>query len=120
LDDYIVARVEVMGYIVRMSLISSVYPLVLRDLRDGLFKGVRHGSVSFDHSVSTLLRMKLVFDNLMEKKVFECMDPSPDDAASRARLLKKKETLNSLKAEFGSCQVTIETNLTARSSLICY
>ena len=40
-----VARVEVMAYIVRMSLISTVFPLVLRDIRDGTRS-------AFDQSVS--------------------------------------------------------------------
>jgi len=98
------ARVEVMAYIIRMSLISSVFPLVLRDLRDGLFRGVKFGPTSWDHSVATLLRMKLVFDQEAEKKVFDFMEPSTEDLASRQQLTKKRETLNSLKNEFARSQ----------------
>jgi len=98
------ARVEVMAYIIRMSLISSVFPLVLRDMRDGVFRGVKFGPTSWDHSVATLLRMKLVFDQEAEKKVFEFMEPSSEDLATRQQLTKKRETLLSLKNEFARSQ----------------
>jgi len=98
------ARVEVMGYIVRMSLISSVFPLVLRDLRDGLFRGVKFGPTSWDHSVSTHLRTKLLFDPDNEKKVFALMEPSPEDKDKRDQLNKKRESLQSLRGEFNQCQ----------------
>jgi len=101
------ARVEVIGYIIRQSLVSTVFPLVLRDLRDGLFKGVRHGSVASDHSVATLLRMRLVFDRDAEKRVFQLMDPSPEDVALRARLSKKRDTLISLRGDFEKCQAQL-------------
>jgi hypothetical protein len=45
------ARVQTMGYIVRQTLLATVVPIVLRDVRDGLFRGVRFGAVSWTHSV---------------------------------------------------------------------
>jgi len=98
------ARVEVMGYIIRTSLISSVFPLVLRDLRDGLFRGVKFGVNCWEHSVSTLLRQKLVFEPENEKKVFQLMEPSSEDVEKRESLIKKRNTLQSLKNEFLACQ----------------
>lgn len=102
------ARVEVMGYIIRLTLISSVYPLVIRDLRDGLFRGVRHGNEKFDHSATTLLRAKLLFDPTIEKCFLESMDPSIEDTTTRLRLLKRQEIVNSLRADFISCQSRLE------------
>lgn len=102
------ARVEVMGYIVRMSLIGSIFPLVLRDMRDGLFRGVKFGNSSWDHSVCTHLRMKLVFDSDMEKRVFAWMEPSVQDLNMRTQLEKKKATLVSLGKQFDSCQVKLD------------
>jgi len=98
------ARVEVMGYIIRTSLMSAVFPLVLRDLRDGLFRGVKFGVQCWEHSVSTLLRQKLVFEPENEKKVFQLMEPSVEDVEKRDALTKKKNTLQSLKHEFLICQ----------------
>jgi len=98
------ARVEVMGYIIRTSLISAVFPLVLRDLRDGLFRGVKFGINCWEHSVSTLLRQKLVFEPENEKRVFQLMEPSSEDVEKRESLIKKRNTLQSLKSEFLACQ----------------
>lgn len=103
-----ISRVQVMGYIVRMSLIGSVFPLVLRDLRDGLFRGVTFAGVVHDNPVPQLLRQKLVFDGSdTEKRVFECMDPRPEDIAERARLTAKRETLTVLRSEFSHCQAKL-------------
>jgi hypothetical protein len=98
------ARVEVMGYIIRMSLISTVFPLVLRDLRDGLFLGVKFGPTSWDHSVSTHLRTTLLFNPDNEKKVFALMEPSAEDREKREQLTKKREALLALKGSFVKCQ----------------
>eukprot|EP00456_Euglypha_rotunda_P043833 TRINITY_DN3441_c0_g1_i4.p1 TRINITY_DN3441_c0_g1~~TRINITY_DN3441_c0_g1_i4.p1 ORF type:complete len:106 (+),score=8.05 TRINITY_DN3441_c0_g1_i4:176-493(+) len=93
-----------MGYIIRTSLISTVFPLVLRDLRDGLFRGVKFGTTSWEHSVSTLLRQTLVFDPENEKKVFLLMEPSSEDVEKREQLNKKRVTLAALKQDFSTCQ----------------
>uniref|UniRef100_A0A7S2XBM1 Uncharacterized protein n=1 Tax=Lotharella oceanica TaxID=641309 RepID=A0A7S2XBM1_9EUKA len=50
------ARVEVMGYIIRMSLVGCIFPIIIRDLRDGLFQGIHCGMSKFEFSVSSLLR----------------------------------------------------------------
>lgn len=63
------ARYEVMGYIIRTSLLSTVFPIVIRDIRDGLFKGISYGTTSWEDSVSSMLRTKLMFDQKLEKQV---------------------------------------------------
>jgi hypothetical protein len=98
------ARVEVMAYIVRMSLISTVFPLVLRDIRDGLFRGVQFGGKSYDYSVASLLRENLVFNTKKEKAIFGFMEPSPEDAQQREVLVAKRATLLSLKSQFQESQ----------------
>lgn len=98
------ARVEVMGYIIRMSLISSVFPLVIRDVRDGLFRGVRFGDQVLDQSAAMLLRSKLVFDPVVEKRVFCLMDPSSEDLLRRQRLVDKREVLVKLAGDFQQTQ----------------
>jgi|Transcript_35839 GTP-binding protein EngB required for normal cell division len=98
------ARVEVMAYIVRMSLISTVFPLVLRDVRDGLFSGINFCGKVYDYSVSSLLRHNLVFDPKMEKIIFAYMEPSPEDAQQREVLVAKRSTLLSLKQQFQESQ----------------
>jgi len=103
------ARVEVMGYIVRMTLVSAVYPIVIRDLRDGLFQGLKAGSLlDCPGSVQEMLRMRLMFDSNMEKKVLELMDPSPEDVAARQKLERKRETLISLKKDFSDCTMKLK------------
>lgn len=108
------ARLEVMAYIIRSGLLGAVFPLVIRDLRDGLFRGVKYGSESWDHSMSTLLRMKLIFQEGMEAKTLNLMEPSPKDVALRTLYMKKRETLLSLKKEFVHCQ----SKLTSLASLL--
>eukprot|EP00467_Chlorarachnion_reptans_P007763 CAMPEP_0114509610 /NCGR_PEP_ID=MMETSP0109-20121206/13306_1 /TAXON_ID=29199 /ORGANISM="Chlorarachnion reptans, Strain CCCM449" /LENGTH=797 /DNA_ID=CAMNT_0001688783 /DNA_START=169 /DNA_END=2562 /DNA_ORIENTATION=+ len=98
------ARVEVMGYIIRMSLVGSVYPMIIRDLRDGLFKGVQCGLMKFDFSVTRLLRSRLLFDAKVEKKVLTCLDPSSEDMEKRKKWEKKRRVLQDLQNEFEKCQ----------------
>mmetsp|Transcript_28006 Transcript_28006/g.49405 ORF Transcript_28006/g.49405 Transcript_28006/m.49405 type:complete len:826 (+) Transcript_28006:172-2649(+) len=98
------ARVEVMGYIIRMSLMGCVFPIIIRDLRDGLFEGIKCGLTTWDFSVSRLLRTKLLFDPKMEKTVLMYMDPSSEDAEKRRKWEKKKAVLNGLQLEFDKCQ----------------
>jgi hypothetical protein len=102
------ARVEVMGYIIRMSLMGSVFPIILRDLRDGLFKGVKCGLTSWNFSVSRLLRTKLLFDPAKEKQVFTYMDPSAEDSKKRQALEDKRATLVGLQGEFHKCQAKLQ------------
>jgi len=94
------ARVEVMGYIIRMSLISNVFPLVLRDVRDGLFRGISFGFTSFNSSLSQYLRNRLMFDPKVEAKVFLLMEPSEEQALQRQKLASRKARLEELKVEF--------------------
>lgn len=112
-----------MAYIVRMNLVTNVVAVVLRDLRDGLFQGVKFGPTDWQHSVSTFLRLKLVYDAEAEKHVLEvrvvpklcflsndllqCMEPSAEHVAARARLTQKRESLMSLKTEIARCQSKI-------------
>jgi len=98
------ARVEVMGYIIRMSLMSSVFPIVLRDIRDGLFRGIVVGMTKVDHSVAQLLRSRLVFNPSMEQNVFHMMEPSAEDAKQRRLLEHKRDSLRRLRKDFDGCQ----------------
>jgi len=103
------ARVEVMGYIIRMSLVGCVFPIIIRDLRDGLFQGIHCGLSKFDFSVTRLLRTRLLFDPKMEKKVFDFMNPSPEDMEKRAKWEKKQNVLGGLQQEFEKCQERLQT-----------
>ena len=73
-----------------MSLISNIFPIVLRDVRDGLFRGVSFGFTSFNQSLSQYLRSRLMFDQTVEQKIFLLMEPSEEQAAKRQELAAKK------------------------------
>mmetsp|Transcript_11741 Transcript_11741/g.17502 ORF Transcript_11741/g.17502 Transcript_11741/m.17502 type:complete len:790 (+) Transcript_11741:54-2423(+) len=101
------ARVEVMGYIIRMSLVGSVFPIVIRDLRDGLFEGIKCGLKAWDLPVVQLLRTRLLFDSRNEAKVLKCMNPSQEDAENRAKWTRKLNVLRDLQKEFEKRRKTL-------------
>jgi hypothetical protein len=98
------ARVQVMGYIIRSALTSCVFPVVLRDLRDGLERGVKYGDREQEGSVAMFLRTRLSFNSDREKMVLKAMDPSVEDRATRDMLETKKAKLVNLKSDFTRCQ----------------
>lgn len=102
------ARMEVMAYIVRLNLISSVFPIILRDLRDGLFRGVVFGNQRWEHGVCTALRMQLVFEEAAEQQVFHLMEPSPESLQLRQTLTRKRQTLLELRQAFAEAQQSLQ------------
>lgn len=102
------ARIEVMAYIVRLNLLSSVYPIILRDLRDGLFRGVVFGNQPWDHGVLTVLRMQLVFEESVEQEVLRLMEPSQETIQLRKSLAAKRQTLLELKQRFSDAQQSLQ------------
>mmetsp|Transcript_17368 Transcript_17368/g.27749 ORF Transcript_17368/g.27749 Transcript_17368/m.27749 type:complete len:792 (+) Transcript_17368:211-2586(+) len=102
-------RIEVMGYIIRMTLVGTVFPIIIRDLRDGLFKGIYCGLEKFGDDVETLLRKSLIYDPEMAKTVLSFMDPSPEDMKKRAKWEKKAKVMQDLQFEFDKCQERIQT-----------
>mmetsp|Transcript_2416 Transcript_2416/g.3480 ORF Transcript_2416/g.3480 Transcript_2416/m.3480 type:complete len:550 (-) Transcript_2416:167-1816(-) len=102
------ARVEVMGYIIRMNLRNSVFPIIVRDLREGVFRGIK-GVVNWDQSVAEVLRTKLLFNPKNEAKIMPLLDPSPEDTEKRKRLVKKVSVMTNLEKEFVRCEGHMKT-----------